>query len=85
VASVYISFIQIHKSKGKTYIWKLKQGNKERKKERNKERMLNILQVGNVTITPELLCFPHLDGWYQLKQCIKINTSCLFFIGILCI
>jgi len=41
--------------------------------------MLNILQVGNVTITLELLCFPHHDGWYQLKQRVKINTSWLFF------
>jgi len=75
VASLHVSFIQIHKSKGNTYIWNLKQGNKERRK----ERKLNTPQVCNVTITLELLCFPHHDGCYQLKQWVKINTSCLFF------
>jgi len=81
MASLYVSFIQIHKSKGNTYIWNLKQGNKER----TKERQLNTLQIGSVTITLKLLCFPHHDGRYQLKQWVKINTSCLVFIGILCI
>jgi len=60
-------------------MWNLKQGNKETRK----EGKLNTLKVCNVTITLHLVCLPHHDRWYQLKQWVKVNTSCLFFTGIL--
>ena len=51
----------------------------KKEKETKKQRKLSILHIRSVIIylTLQLLCVPCLDGWYQLKGWVKINTFCL--------